>query len=359
NVYYWREYRYDEVGNLLSEIAYNLGDGRYHRYEYRYDKNGKEIQDTALLDGEITGQREYEYDKWGNLKDDGVYFYVYEYATVYTSRQPEPFVIVGKKEYHDRTLVSQSEYDRAGKEIAQIVYGRNESILKQITYDYDKVGNLVEQTEKKNGSSGTRKNIYTYNEMGDRTEYAIYFGGELYIRYEYKYDKMGRETGFTGYDEDGDIFVCHKDEYEYDETGNVISDTLYILSPSDYESGSCDDAWELFQCEKYEYDEVGRKEKEILYMDDRMVLWYEWEYDGKGRIFKKTRYAGSGSILAQDKYEYDDDGKIIKKIHTEYGYYGKDGNPEEEITEYSYDASGNLIEERTKERSITYEYVYE
>ncbi|MCM1253272.1 MAG: hypothetical protein NC321_10660 [Clostridium sp.] len=384
SVYRWQEYRYDEAGNLLSQTASYAHNGVYERREYRYGKNGEIIKETRLVDGEITNQREYEYDEWGNLKEDDYNTYEYEYETLYTSRQPTQPVIVYKKEYLDKTLAFQTEYDRTGKEIAQIIYNSDGSVEMRTEYrynadgreiygawydgdgnlrshseyTYDKVGNLIEElgVYHNNRTTSTQKETYTYNEADDMIGYVVYHGDELYARYEYEYDKTGREKSYTVYNKDGDICGYSNHEYEYDDTGNVISDTAQV-----YDTVMMDIATGRYYTYQYqyEYDEVGRKEKEIYYMDDMMYYWYEWEYDEKGRILAQTEYDDDGSIAVQDKYEYDDDEKIIKKIHTEYGYYGKDGNPGEEITEYSYDASGNLIEERTGEISITYEYIYE
>ncbi|MCM1253269.1 MAG: hypothetical protein NC321_10645 [Clostridium sp.] len=359
NVSFWKEYQYDKAGNQLSEISYNDDYGVYTRCEHKYDKNGKKIKETVLEDGEIVQQYEYCYDEWGNITEDDFYTYEYEYETVYTSRQP---VIVYKKEYHDGTLTCQSEYDRTGKEIGKVTYDCDGNILKQISYNYDKIGNLIEQTEVyPSGGTTVMKEIYIYNEADDMTKRVVSVDGKLRARYEYEYDKTGRQKSYTVYNKDGDICSYSNHEYKYDETGNVISDTtqVYDTIMTDIETERFDTTQEKYE---YEYDETGRKEKEICYMDDMMYYGYEWEYDEKGRILVETEYSVyDGSITAQDKYEYDGDGKKVKKIRTKYGNYGSSEEEieKEDITEYSYDMRGNLIEERTGEKNITYEYIYE
>ena len=51
-----------------------------------------------------------------------------------------------------------------------------------------------------------------------------------------------------------------------------------------------------------------------------MYYLYEWEYDEKGRLLTEIKYYDDGiSIRMKDEYEYDNDGKRIKRIRTEYG----------------------------------------
>ncbi len=357
SISYWCEHQYDEAGHELSELTYGT-DGIYRRSEQKYDKNGNEIRFTYIVDGEITMQLEFSRDEWGNLTEErgrslakewDVHTYEYEYETIYVpSCQYTQAVVVNKKEYHDGTLTAETEYDRAGNEIKQIIYNSDGSILIQKKYTYDNLGNLI--VYEFISGDHNRKETYEYDEAGDRTGRMDYLDDALYSRWEYEYDAAGKLKRYTVYNSDGDICGYEVHEYEYDEEGNVMKDVTYGYDTANADSSM--GSWHYSY--EYQYDKAGNMVKRISYITDDEYFMSEWEYDEKGLLLTEIEYYDDGvSIRTKDEYEYDSDGKRIKRIRTEYE------KTEKEITDFYYDEWGNLIEEKTGAESNTYEYEYE
>ena len=360
SISYWYEYQYDEAGHELSELTYGT-DGIYRRSEQKYDRNGNEIRFTYIVDGEVTMQLEFSRDEWGNVTEErgrslakewDANTYEYEYETVYVPfRQYTRAVVVNKKEYHDGELITETEYDKAGNKIKQIIYNSDGNMYTQKKYTYDNAGNLTEYEDYTSGVNNY-KETYEYDEAGDRTGRMDYFDDDLYRRWEYEYDEAGRLKHYSVYNGDGDICGYEDHVYEYDEAGNVIKDVTsgYDTAGADSTNGS----WYYTDEDQYQYDKTGNIEKETHYWNGDLFYWSEWEYDEKGQLLTEIEYYDDGvSIRTKDEYEYDSDGKRIKRIRTEYE------KTEKEITEYRYDEWGNLIEEKTGAESNTYEYEYE
>ena len=129
---------------------------------------------------------------------------------------------------------------------------------------------------------------------------------------------------------DGTIFVM--EEYEYDESGNMIKDFF-----ADDDSG----------CKsEYEYDESGNLVKRIRYYfdDDNLREWSVYEYDEFGNEIKIEFYDMDGSLKRSSEYEYqyDESGSLIKRIS-----YKADGSVSY-VTWWvlEYDESGNKIKEQ-------------
>ena len=288
----------------------------------------------------------------------------------------EKVSVVKRKMYRDGVLLWETDYDRAGEEIKKVRYKSDGSIDEWMEYEcsadgktsekiwyhgngnvslrtvckYDETGHLIESVEYNHSGDIIDKSTYAYDEAGNEIECVEYFGDELYRRTEYEYDTAGKLVGYTVYNGNGDMCGYQTHTYEYDEEGNVMKDVTfgYDTANADSSMGSWHYSYE------YQYDKAGNMVKRISYITDDEYFMSEWEYDEKGRLLTEIEYYDDGvSIRTKDEYEYDSDGKRIKRIRTEYG------KTEKEITDFYYDEWGNLIEERTGAESNTYEYEYE
>ena len=288
----------------------------------------------------------------------------------------EKVIVVKRKMYRDGELLWETDYDRAGEEIKKVRYKSDGSIDEWVEYEhstdrktsgkiwyhgdgsvssrtvfkYDNAGHLIESVEYNHSGDIIDKSTYAYDEAGNEIECVEYFGDELYRRTEYEYDTAGKLVGYTVYNGNGDMCGYQTHTYEYDEEGNVMKDVTfgYDTANADSSMGSWHYSYE------YQYDKAGNMVKEIQYITDDMYYLSEWEYDEKGRLLTEIRYFDDGiTIHTKDEYEYDSNGKRIKKIRMEYG------EAEKEITDFYYDEQGKLIEEKTGEKSNTYEYEYE
>lgn len=203
---------------------------------------------------------------------------------------------------------------------------------------------------------------YTY---GDHTETLLYTSGDTWSRYvatwnDQEYQMIG--TNHLGkevyrhiliYDERGNLIYSYADdesgsfvadvrthEYQYDSNNNCIEETFssYIYSTTAY------DSYHISR----EYDAYGNLIKEIK--DNREVAY---NYDAEQRLISKTSTdLRSGDVYIIEQNTYDDNGLLMR---SEVGNY---------LTEYSYDGAGNLIQKVhiiTDRNLMTgqYEYAYD
>ncbi|EOS35195.1 YD repeat (two copies) [Lachnospiraceae bacterium M18-1] len=119
------------------------------------------------------------------------------------------------------------------------------------------------------------------------------------------YDEAGNLVREITYDRDGS-----KVEYEYDPDGNLITETSFD------EQG--------YQTIRYTYDSTGN-----------VIREFELEYDSNGNTIRERFFSPDSQYESVDEYEYDNDGKVIKKrtmaytLGEAYDYY--------EEYDYTYD----------------------
>lgn len=159
------------------------------------------------------------------------------------------------------------------------------------------------------------------------------------------------------------------DYYTYDEQ-NRITEIQHALWDGTIDEG----------CERkvYTYNENGNVTKCIVYTGpkEKLVRFrvYDFEYNAKGLLTKETHSAGgNGNVIYTAVYEYDESGHLIKAVLESYdtvdetfyeydengnlilmNWIDSDGN--DHITEYEYDAEGNITRESLEDMVINYEY---
>lgn len=146
-------------------------------------------------------------------------------------------------------------------------------------------------------------------------------------------------------DQDGYTWLSH--EYEYDDYGNEIKNTNY---------GSSGDLGEITET-AYEYDANGRILKKAIHITGESGETFtseeaEYEYDNKGKLLKSTTtyfsdevwLEMSGETHSVYECEYDDRGNVVKMVSTRYTANGPE-EVDEDNYEYEYDAEGRIIKE--------------
>ena len=200
----WREYKYDEYGNITKE--YFSGDFTYYEYENEYDDGKLTKVKYRNPESGDSGYSIYEYDDNGNEKkntyysDDGSkgYTYIYEYNT-------------------DGNMTKETIEDSDG------------SIIEYRLYEYDANGNITKKTNYYlQHNTSTRCTTYKYDSNGNVTERKIYFDDSLTVdeiyKYEYDADKIQKKwtKDKTGESEKS----CAV--YEYDSDRDVTKETIYV-----------------------------------------------------------------------------------------------------------------------------------
>lgn len=190
--------------------------------------------------------------------------------------------------------------------------------------------------------------------------------------YEYAYDDNGNQTLKTVYYwQDGQWVGAYKDEYAYDDKGNKTLDASYRWQ---------DGQWVGSSKEEYAYDDKRAKIFDAQYSDWQDGYWtsleektwdkdknmtskanYAWQ-DGQWAGISKTEYSsyeyyyypikylcwvdyiwqdGDWCISSGTKFEYTFDDKGIET--SRIGYTWKDGQWQQNNTEFTYDDLGRLI----------------
>ena len=148
-------------------------------------------------------------------------------------------------------------------------------------------------------------------------------------------------------------------EENVDDNGNVIQRTYYYNSGDVGEIEEYDGNGKMTKkthyetdgksiSSVYEYNENGEEIKWSRYANGKMSSYYTYEYDEKGNKIKETHYDREGQLEEYEIYEYDSDNTMTKIT-----YYDPDGNVKQysiyekgkSLKRTTYDADGNVISE--------------
>ena len=115
-----------------------------NKWTYKYDKKNNKIEETYIFDSIVEDKKIYKYDSLGNqIEIDS-----YQGSGELTNKEITEYDINGNvvkisKFYSDGSLISRSEYDGKGNEIADLRFDSKGFVSYKITrkYEYDDKGN--------------------------------------------------------------------------------------------------------------------------------------------------------------------------------------------------------------------------
>lgn len=170
---------------------------------------------------------------------------------------------------------------------------------------------------------------FIYDEIGKLKEKNAYSFGMLSYKYKYEYNSLDSVSVMYQYNADGSLFETYKYEYDsnkrlsskteiykntgyissYEYSGNIVTETTTLLKDGSFYSKST-----------YEYDNYHNLIKSSYTPSSTgktTTKVYKYEYDSNGRIIKKT----SPNISNEDyfDYSYNADG-TINVIHVSNNY---------------------------------------
>lgn len=236
-------YTYDENGRMLSETMHEKDGTVRYRYECICDSEGNVVTKNGYgHNGDLFGWSFLSYDQDGNLLTE----------TSYNSNgeiiQHEEYTYDGYGNnlsyicYYGDELNAQYdysyEYNEAGNVLKKIWYVNGEFEWQETyTYEYNVGGDVVKRISD-NGSVRTydsNGNIiyarsdhfsaeYTYDDMGNKLSYSMYYDGELREEETYSYDKYGNMILKT-YDSSAHE---RRNEDIIDRVGSIISWVQYM-----------------------------------------------------------------------------------------------------------------------------------
>ncbi|MCM1253847.1 MAG: hypothetical protein NC321_13585 [Clostridium sp.] len=254
-----REYKYDEMGNMVKQTSYQLDGSLYMWSEFIYNELGYQIKSIRYFaDGSIYDMDEYEYDESGN--------------------------IINQVSYDGNGSISymnEYEYDKAGNCTKQIHYNESGIVGYWTEGEWNEAGKITKSTEGEILGEVLRQSEYTYDEMGNKIKYIFYNQGIMVKWEEYEYDEKGNKIKQISYHEDGSI----EKWTEWEESAAKKSVTFYKADGSiDYRK-------------EYIYDKMG-----YLVMEKQLLCAESYSIAILGEVFElKTMKT---SDITEYEYEY-------------------------------------------------------
>ncbi len=217
-------------GRLEKEVWYNANDLKFNTVSYEYDGSGQLVKETTLgINDAPVGYREYTIGSGGLVETmvsyaaDGPEEYSEEYRVLYEYnetglRMKETSMIGG-------SVTAVTTYAYEGKSLVSEKYYEGSELVSDISYEYGGSGELTRLTRNDMLEGGTTVESYSYGEDGFLAKKESSVDGSLVNSTEYSYDGHGNELSVSVYGPDGAAISIAKNEYEYDEPGNVIKCT--------------------------------------------------------------------------------------------------------------------------------------
>jgi len=301
---------YHAAGRVTKETTGTLID------QYRYGALGEVVKKTRTIDGK-TYTVTWKWDNFGRLRtivysNNVVIYYCYDTGGqvkqvfgYYSGTRMNYVNNVYYDEYGSRTsiayangVVSQYSYDVLMHRLVQLKTYRGDSTYQNITYSYDKVGNIVTRTE--NGivmSDNTVKNI----------------------THRYEYDTLYRLTQAEGtIKENGTTVHSYTNTLQYSSIGTIVQklQTVTIAGENDPSLTYT-----------YNYSYAPNKPHAVAGINDNLT----YRYDANGNM---TAMYDTEKQFNRILY-WDDDNRLSKTVDTTSGASVS--------TQYHYDAKGMRI----------------
>ena len=302
-----------------------------------------------------------------------------------SSSEPENEISASEEENHD--AVSESVYKNPMAE-GYTFWGREEYSAEEMksynargeleyteTSLFDSNGRIISE-QVTNGTETVSSRKYEYDSDGNCIfqEFEGYFNDEWKsIEWKYEYENgllkkeikkdritMAESATISYYDSENRLIKAEKFEEEKIVSQEIITYGENSKNIEFFENGEL--SWkrtEIFDSENriiellseyidgetydthYEYDEWGNECKSIYYENGNFYHEVTTTHCGKDMpVFTKILYPEDA--IAVDKFEYDENGKLVKK----FSWSNSGGLSVSGWWEYEYDENGNLIKEK-------------
>lgn len=178
----------------------------------------------------------------------------------------------------------------------------NGKLYTTVVYEYDSYGDLVKETEIRDGKEETKEYKYLYD--GDYMVKKIkYKDGQIVQYTENEYDDNNRIIGYKVYDKDE--FLEGTVKYEYDKKGNKIKVTeeynLHFLEAN------------------MVYDANANVIEEKYYIDEKLFQWTQYTYNSDNGLVETKELNEDGTVERITKVTRDSKNRQIKKIGNRNG----------------------------------------
>ncbi|MBN2070993.1 MAG: hypothetical protein JW814_06000 [Candidatus Krumholzibacteriota bacterium] len=237
-----------------------------------------------------------------------------------------------------RTSLTEYNYDGAGNLVSE-VFERSDSVSGVTYYEYDKAGRRVKADCR--GLNGWFHGLlyYTIDESGQTTGADILREGKKIGSIIYEYDEHG-DLAMEEWDFDGtwkQTFIYEYGTYRNDDSTRYTSANPFLSRSGGHRlSGEkYDYSGEIGGPSFFEYDDKGKLVRKIFKRSDGFSTETFYIHDSEGRLTRSFRKYSNG-LSANFAYEYDGDRKLLKR-----SFHRSDGRSGSES--YHYDKEGVLV----------------
>lgn len=194
---------------------------------------------------------------------------------------------------NQRNIIDKKEYDSDG------------NLKLQTTYDYDEKGNKIE--ENTFGRFETKKTTYKYDDKGREVESLITFSfqgidGSVELRITKEYDQKGNVIEEKNYNNRNQL--SNRNIFTYDERGNRIKEIFIDLNTNESEEKNI-----------YTYDKNNKKIEIQKYISKNLSEKTTIKYDEKGNILEEHIIDFNRNTLFKIVYKNNKIGNPIEKIY--------------------------------------------
>lgn len=365
----WFDAAKAQVGSIRTKSAYDsLGN-----YEINStDPNGNNVWKSYDSIGNVTGEtaggdtRQYEYNANDNLTkviDENGRTTTFEYD---------------KSGNHTGTTNASGHKTNSTYNEKDDITSFTDALGRSISYEYDLVGNET-KTISPNGSVIE----HSYNNVNRKT--ATFHNGVK--RYEFSYDANGNLlsekdllTGVTTtfmYDADDKLkeknnSTGKKNTYTYDKNGNLLTSTFASGTASFTVNRTMDknDQTTKISSGNTDVNFMFNENDQLAGLKNKNGTFSLYNYDGAEQLTRLLTTNSSGTTIESFDYTYDAKGnRITEKTSTGTAQFSydkseqltKEVRPNGDILEYTYDAVGNRLTKKvTKGTTVTTDtYTYD
>ena len=222
---------YEKSEGLLSqEVWYNENGLKFSTVKYEYDAAGRLVKETTLgINDAPVGYKEYVLNADGlpetmiNYIADGPEEYSEEYRVLFeyndTGLKMKETSMIGD------TAASVTTYAYEGSDLVDEKYYEGSELISEIAYEYDKAGRLTKLVRRDMLEDSETSETCTYDKNGLLASREVSGSDGIESRTEYSYDEHENEISVSIYGPGGDTISITKNEYEYDEPGNIVKCT--------------------------------------------------------------------------------------------------------------------------------------
>ena len=204
-------YKYDEQGNLIENIGYQLDGSLQRKIVNKYDEQGNQIESSTFRpDGSLQMKLIYKYDGQGNQ---------IEYSWFV-----DPLIFPSSVKYGGLMNLQKYEYDEFGNQVRQFNYHPSGTLNWKVFSKYDNFGNQIEKMKYDPDNLLISSYKFEYDNLGNKTKSSEFnFDSTLQSQIDYTYDSQNNKISVSTFDSDNTLQSKTICEYEYDRYFNWTS----------------------------------------------------------------------------------------------------------------------------------------